>query len=150
MYKRQQQQGVPELEWLSLASTSVTDAGLLKLCAIQGGVVLKKLRLLVLSSTHALSGKAVNEVRLKYKFIAPLPNTPRTLASTNRDAMLGEAWLTRIAPADDRRATASRLVDARPVEASWVDDGLKHYMHRFAQEVTTPDAGLKRQRLSAA
>lgn len=128
------QHGLRELEWLSLASTCITEVGLLKLCALQSGVVLTKLRLLVLSSTPRLTGRAVNEVRLKYKFIAPLPNTPRTLASTNRDAMLGESWLTRISPADDRRASASRPMDGRPSEANWVDEGLKHYVHRYTLE----------------
>lgn len=129
-----QQQGVHELEWLSLMGTAITDVGLLKLCATQGGIVFKKLRLLVLSSTPGLSTKAVNEVRLKHKFMAPLPNAPRTLASTNRDAMLGEAWLTRISPADDRRTAASRSVDGRPSESSWVEEGLRHLVLRFTQE----------------
>jgi hypothetical protein len=129
------QPGLQHLEWLSLAGTRITDTGLGKLCATQGGVVFKKLRLLGLSSTSGVGGRAVNDVRLKYGLIAPLPNAPRTLASTNRDAMLGEAWQTRTAPADDRKQLAGRLLDGRPVEASWLEDGIRRYMRQFMREM---------------
>jgi hypothetical protein len=134
------QPGLHQLEWLSLASTRITDSSLGKLCAVQGGVVFKKLRLLVLGSNPCVGGRAVSEVRLKYKFIAPLPNAPRTLASTNRDAMMGEQWITRIAPSDDRKQAASRQLDSCPSEADWLADGLKHYVLRYTHE-----AGAQRQ-----
>ncbi|KAJ1622889.1 hypothetical protein T492DRAFT_1059362 [Pavlovales sp. CCMP2436] len=149
-------QGLHSLECLSLACTAITDVGLLKLCATQGGVVFKKLRLLVLSSTNGLSGRAVNEVRLKYKLSSPLPNTPRTLALTNRDAMMGESWLTRISPADERRpSSAKRFADGQGAdrEASWLVDGLVEYIRQFTNEthaasypsVGAPPASAKRK-----
>lgn len=144
------QAGLQQLEWLSLAGTRITDTGLGKLCATQGGVVFKKLRLLVLGSTGGVGGRAVNDVRLKYGLIAPLPNAPRTLASTNRDALLGEAWQTRTDPADDRKQAEGRRLDGRPAEASWLEDGIRRYVRQYAREMAQAGAGSGAGSASAA